>query len=35
VAPDAAPIELDEDEREELRNLDHPTPVLAKRARAR
>jgi HD-GYP domain-containing protein (c-di-GMP phosphodiesterase class II) len=35
VAPDGGPVHLDEAEREELRNLDHPTPVLAKRARAR
>lgn len=35
VTPNALPVELDEIEREELRNLDHPTPVLAKRARAR
>jgi hypothetical protein len=35
LPPDARPIELDEVEREELRNLDHPSPVLAKRARAR
>ncbi|HEV8516678.1 MAG TPA: HD-GYP domain-containing protein [Candidatus Limnocylindrales bacterium] len=32
---ESEPAELDEVEREELRNLDHPTPVIAKRARAR
>jgi putative nucleotidyltransferase with HDIG domain len=35
LAPEGPGGELDDVEREELRNLDHPTPVLGKRARAR